>query len=86
MYRRAVIHALDDPPRKVAWAADLLLPLLDDSATFGWTNGKVQIRVCDEAAGVLIQHLEGAHFEMEHGMSHSALDIQIKAIKQSLAK
>jgi hypothetical protein len=81
--RETVLAALQNPPAPVAWAVDMLLPLLDDRSATEWEYGPITarrpLRVCDRVASVIAQHLQGAKFSLEG--THQDLDEQIDAIR-----
>jgi hypothetical protein len=77
---------------KTAWAVDVLLPMLDDQATLGWTypidpeqnEPRAEIRVCDEAA-VTLNYVD-PDLNFTQAGSHADLDKQIAAIRATLAQ
>ena len=84
--QRAAIHSLRRPAQPVSWAVEYLAPLLEDKTPTGWEYGpdydRKGIRVCDEAAQTLVEHLPGIRFELEG--THDDLDRQIARIKRFL--
>jgi hypothetical protein len=77
---------------RVPWDADLLVPMLSDKHTWGWTYAKVpgqnepraQIRICDEAAITLA--LNHPSLKFVQAGEHAELDQQIASIREALAR
>lgn len=85
--KRSAIHALEHPTHPSAWAVEVLRPLLDDPTDTGWQYGpdydRHPIRVCDEAAQVLAEHVKQATFALEG--DHTNLDRQIEELRRRIA-